>query len=292
MPVNTNSRLTGVSAALYTNHTWASRPAASAENAGTIIRVTDVGPGGVGALFISDATVWRPVNGQASLARWSVPVGVPSSGSIANNGALTLTTALDRVYSDGIYLRFPANAIAAGVPAGLYYCVMSSTTVGTIFNNSSLGIPSIPASPVPFSTTGPGAYVQTTGTDIILITLPIPGGLLGSNGSLANTHTLVLNATSNSIVYRQRYANYGFAEFYPNLMSLIVGTTEFVNTSTTAQKSMSTVFTGIGGSSGTVQSQNLGAVNSSINQDYTQLVTLTLATDWLIIQSGNIKLRN
>lgn len=121
------------------------------------------------------------------LAQTAIPVILQSSGTIGNNGALSAITALPTTYAS-CYLYFPVDKIAAGVAAGLYYCVMSSTTAGTIYNNKydpTLGLmPTIPASPTAFVTTGPGAYVQTTGADITLLGCKIPGGAMGNNGSL------------------------------------------------------------------------------------------------------------
>lgn len=62
----------------------------------------------------------------------STPSGIPSGGTVTANGALSLTTALPRIYSGGIWLAFPAAALygAGGVnggglasAAGLYWCV-------------------------------------------------------------------------------------------------------------------------------------------------------------------------
>lgn len=115
----------------------------------------------------------------------AIPCILPSSGTIGNNGALSALTALPTTYTSA-YLYFPVDTIAAGVAAGLYYCVMSSTTAGTIYNNvydPSLGVlPTIPASPTAFVTTGPGAYTQTTGSVISLVGYTIPGGSMGANG--------------------------------------------------------------------------------------------------------------
>jgi hypothetical protein len=132
-----------------------------------------------------------------------------SSGSIADNGALTVSTAFATTYTK-CFQYFPADKIAVGVPAGLYYVVMSSTTVGTIYNNTyTSGVPTEPVSPTAFVTTGPGAYTQTTASDITLLNVTIPGGSLGINGKFfgypefvysnsANTKTLklMLNATA------------------------------------------------------------------------------------------------
>jgi hypothetical protein len=136
------------------------------------------------------------------LLQTNVPVFIPSSGSIGNNGALTLTTALDTTYAN-CYLYFPANAIVAGSAAGLYYTQMSSTTVGTIFNNTySGGKQTIPSSPTAFATTGPGAYTQTTATDITLLSTTLPGGAMGAHGSLFLFAQEVMASSGNAKVVK------------------------------------------------------------------------------------------
>lgn len=162
--------------------TWANRPSASA-NAGRFINVTDIVPGGL--RFYSDGVNWKSSNNSRMiLSSMQCPIILPSSGSIGNNGALTLTTALPYIIPN-CFMYFPANAISAGSAAGLYFVQMTSTTVGTIFNNTySSGNVTIPASPTAFSTTGPGAYTQTTATDLGGLSLTIPGGLIHSTASL------------------------------------------------------------------------------------------------------------
>lgn len=119
----------------------------------------------------------------AYLVQNGLPMIKPSSGSIGNNGALTLTTPLPAGITKS-YQYFPAGAIFAGSTAGLYYTVMSSTTVGIIYNNTyTSGQPVEPITPTAFVTTGPGAYTQTT-TTIDLITAVLPANSLGKNGSL------------------------------------------------------------------------------------------------------------
>lgn len=114
----------------------------------------------------------------------SIPMVLPSSGSVGNNGALTLTTALHAVYAQ-CYMYFPAGALYAGSVAGAYYTVMTSTTQGTVYNTRyEGGIPSIPSAPTSISATGPGAYTQTTNADITLLSTTLPGGLMGPYGAL------------------------------------------------------------------------------------------------------------
>lgn len=129
-------------------------------------------------------TLAKLTGGSYTLFQNGIAMIVPSSGSIGDNGALTLTTALPTTFVN-CYMYFPANAIEAGSAAGLYYVQMSSTTAGTIFNNTyTSGRPTIPASPTAFVTTGPGAYTQTTATDLTISSFALPGGAMGAHGVL------------------------------------------------------------------------------------------------------------
>jgi hypothetical protein len=155
-------------------------------------------PNFITSFMVAFKTLARMLGINYQLLQANVPVFLPSSGSIGNNGALTLTTALDNAYVN-CYMYFPANAIAAGVAAGRYFVQMSSTTAGTIFNNTyTSGRPTIPSSPTAFVTTGPGAYTQTTATDITLLATTLPGGELGVNGSLFTFFQAVMNSSANT----------------------------------------------------------------------------------------------
>ena len=119
-----------------------------------------------------------PVIGQTA-----IPMIVPSSGSIGNNGALTGIASLPAVYTS-CFMYFPAGAVVAGSLAGMYYVVMSSNTAGTIYNNAYTGgAPAIPTSPTAFATTGPGAYTQSTSA-VEVASIVVPAGAMGKNGRL------------------------------------------------------------------------------------------------------------
>lgn len=80
-------------------------------------------------------------------------------------------------------MYFPAGAVFAGSSAGMYFVSLSSATTGTIFNNVyASGTPAIPAVPIAIVAAGPGAYVQTVGSDLTLINLTLTGGAIGLNG--------------------------------------------------------------------------------------------------------------
>lgn len=118
------------------------------------------------------------------LAQWGVPVMLQSSGSVGANGALTGITALPAIFAK-CFMYFKAGAVASGSAAGMYPVQMSSTSAGTIFNNPlTSGPPIWPASPTAVVDAGPGAYTQTTATDLTLLSLSIAGGTIGANGAL------------------------------------------------------------------------------------------------------------
>lgn len=152
---------------------------------------------------IADVTLTRPVGVEYKLAHAAIPVGLAPTGTMANNGAVTLGTALNTTYA-ACYLYYPAGAVAAGVPASadFLYTVMSSTTVGQVFNNSmsanldTNGMPTAPASPTAFATTGPGAFTGTTGSAITLYTLTVPAAAMGTNGLYRYAFKVALNATA------------------------------------------------------------------------------------------------
>lgn len=178
--------------------TWASFPGPTLAPIGHYY-MSDIGPNG--SLWYNNGTRILPVSGEVLLASQAIPIVIPSSGSIGNNGALSGITALVYAYPN-CYMRFPANAISAGSPAGFYYVEMLSTTTGTIYNNvhDGLSLPIIPAAPTPFVTTGPGAYTQSV-LEFTVFSCTIPGGILGKNGYLDvfcdKTHT---NSVNNKVL--------------------------------------------------------------------------------------------
>jgi hypothetical protein len=112
----------------------------------------------------------------------AIPVGVPGSGSIGVNGALTLTTALQLTYPN-IWLYFPVGAVYSNSPAGSYFCQMTSTTLGTVYNHVLVGSPYIPTTLNPVVSASIGAYTAPTSA-VNLFSFILPGGIMGANGQL------------------------------------------------------------------------------------------------------------
>lgn len=157
------------------------------------------------------------------LVQTAVPSGIPSSGTISNDGALAVNSAFVQTYSGGVWLYFPANAIHSGSAAGFYWTVMSSTTAGTIYNVA-LGageVPYIPSSPAAFSSTGPGGYTQTISTYLSCGQFVVPGGTLGVNGKLVHEAVVSLRSSANTKIL---LTNFGGQTFHQ-----ITGLTTTVN---------------------------------------------------------------
>jgi len=133
-------------------------------------------------------------------AQCGVPMLLQSSGTVGNNGALTLTSATDITYSN-CYMTFPQGALFTNSPAGQYFTQMSSHTVGVVYNNQYIsGIPTIPtaAQLVPIVATGPGAYIQPTGVLNSLVNFTFPGNVVGNNGAIRTLDTWAFINNTNS----------------------------------------------------------------------------------------------
>lgn len=120
------------------------------------------------------------------LSQGGIPISIPPSGSVGDNGALTLGTATPITYSAGIYLYFASGKVYPVSPAGFYWTVMSSTTAGVVYNNiysPNTTFPIAPTSPTPIVATGPGAFTGVQ-TEITALYMTVPGGLMGKNGRI------------------------------------------------------------------------------------------------------------
>jgi len=128
------------------------------------------GPNGLGNTLVASSGI-----------AFIMPGGTPSMG---NNCAITALASLPETYANA-YIYLPANAISAGSAAGWNFFQMSSATAGTCYNNqyTGPGVPTIPASPTPYATTGPGAWTpvitEQTGPNFTLA-----GNAMGKNGSV------------------------------------------------------------------------------------------------------------
>lgn len=133
-----------------------------------------------------------------SILNNGIPFVLPSSGTIGNNGALSAITATNVAHPHA-YVWVPGNAISTGSASGWYYAQFSSTTAATLYNNTyTSGVPTVPASPTAFVTTGPGAYTQFTAADITAISIPLEANIIGVSGSLDVTCSASVTSNGNA----------------------------------------------------------------------------------------------
>lgn len=144
------------------------------------------------------------------LAVTGLAVILPSDGTIATNGTVTLTTALPTTYAQA-WCFFPAGAVSGDATGGLYYCVFSSTTQATVYAGKQGGATGATAAFVPFvptnlvPVTGSNlAYPQLLATEIALINVTIPAGALGPNGALRVEHSVSLASSAGTKLFRTR----------------------------------------------------------------------------------------
>lgn len=189
------------------------------------------------------------------------------------------------------WMYFPANAIVAGSAAGVYFVQMSSTSVGTIFNNVlSSGAPSIPASPTAFSTTGPGAYTQTTSA-VTLVTIPVLGGSMGVNGALYVRDLWITPSNANS---KQTQVTFGgsAAVTYSPASQQTLGVERMIRNAGVTNSQIviaaSTSLSSDVGASGSAPSSL--SINTANNQNLVHTVLIGTATDYAIMASGLVEL--
>lgn len=115
-------------------------------------------------------------------ARCGIPLIAAPSGTVGAAGLLTLGTALQNIYVSA-FVALPAGALYSGSAQGVYFCKMTSTTVGTVYLNQYLpgAPPVIPTILIPVPGAGGGAYTGITGIGPNLTSLNLPANQLGDN---------------------------------------------------------------------------------------------------------------
>lgn len=147
--------------------------------------------------------------------------GSANQFTMSDNGAISTLPTLPTTYSGGAWIYMPASGISAGSAAGWYWFVASSATAGTVYNNTyTSGLPTPPRTLTSFVTTGPGLVTQNTAA-VTSLSVTLPGGTLGPNGSLAFDFLGSTAATATNRLWSLRLA-----------ASAIGGTSNFSGTTT------------------------------------------------------------
>lgn len=215
-----------------------------------------------------------------------LPVGLPPSGTVGVNGAITLGTATTIVYSGGIYWYFVSGSLYSGSLSGFYFTVMSSTTSGTVYNNlytPETNTPSVPTSPTPISGTGVAFTGVTTSVDAVSRT--IVGGSLGLNGRidchLIGSH----NNTAGNKIY---ILNFGGNQIYSTAATTSQAYTlpRYVtqNRSSTNRQISANAAVTSASSAPVLQT----SVDTLVDQTYKISLQKSAATDFMVLESSSI----
>lgn len=239
------------------------------------------------------------VHGQAPpgvkiIALSGIPFIIAPTGTMANNGGVTLGTALPTIYGNA-YIFLPAGAIAAGVPAAStwYFCQMSSTTVGIVFNNIyTTGVPTIPSSPTAFVTTGPGAYTGVI-ANAVGPQITVPAGTVGPNGALRTYFINSVNANTNSktLIYKIGSTNlcatalntagqFGTSQWFTIVNSAAQNVNVAPNSSMT------------GGFGANPAAPPHPAINFGADQTLALSATMAVATDFIVMEAFIVEVLN
>ena len=236
--------------------------------AGAMFYATDVGING--SLWTNSGGVlvpMAPITLYTSTDSYGrAPTGTINTGS---SGNITFGTAANRAYTEGLYVYLPSIATTPAITAGFYWCVMSSTTVGTLYASKG-------GAAINF-TVGASYTGVTTNVDLPLQTLK--GGVMGSYRRLSVTGILSLtnNANAKTSIIRLGSTGAGVNSFanagsYPF-------TCNFQNKGSAIQHSTPTMAGGGAGGSTSTQ-----VINTAIDQTYgPSLKSPSTATDWWIV---------
>lgn len=216
-----------------------------------------------------------------------IPFVVSPTGSVAANGVVTIGTALPTTFLGGAYVYYPAGAVFAGSAAGWYWTVMSSTTVGVIYNNVYVsGAPSAPFPLTPVVAAGPGAYTGVT-TAVVGPSIQLPvANILGLTSAIRLTlSSAYTNSANNKTVAASLGGTSIFSKVVTTTLSSVDQAIGFNQNSQALQATSAAAAAGGLGAVATAQTYNTGANFASQTNPPTLAVTLTLstATEYLVL---------
>ena len=243
-------------------------PAAS--NANKRIRVNDYG---YPITFVSNGNEYVPEGGQATIALSGIGYGIMPSGtaSAGASGHFVSGTALPHTYSAGLWMYFAANVIVTpNISAGFYWCVFSSTTTCTIYENG-------PGSAAINFSVG-GAVTGYLGAEVTARSVTIPAGLMGENGQLSSDSLSGCQASANAKTVRLKLGNSTVTSSVNSSTSLsIMGSTVTSNSNASLQYSRP-VYTG----STSTSSVTRTTIDTTAETTYSLTLQMAVATEYII----------
>lgn len=214
------------------------------------------------------------------LLQSAIPFVVSSSCTMANNGAVSVCAAMP--YTIGAsYSYWPANAICTANTAGWYWTVWSSTTAGTIYNNTYPGgQPEVVASPTAFVCSA-GSGTQTSAA-VTAMSATVPANAMGVNGSIEIINQMHLNNAASNHYWQPKFGG-----------TALIAVTE---TSTSNAGLSATIMNrGLTNSQSTVVNGGGGGTFSTIDTTSAQTISIniqisTVASDFIILDNYSLKI--
>lgn len=232
-----------------------------------------------------------------ALGATTIPMIMPPGDGAANGltwsgtvGAFTITGAVvfqSYSFPQECFLYMPANAITGtGNAAGFYYAILTSTTAGTLYNNLYQGgwpQASIPAAPTPFSGITNATFItQTTGAEITMISLTVPGGVMGPHGVFYEKDQVSCSNNANVKTLRRRGAGNQFA------LSTLTSTPGYLAGTSIRNRNSVSKQSGANGQSGdygTPGSHNFYSWDTNANWTFALTLQSAAATDILAVEA-------
>lgn len=264
---------TGANSGSYAmTDTWANLLAAHAATPfayGALLKCSNVGVNG-SIWSINASSALYPVSPVSYfsdvVARARAPSGTISTGS---SGNITFGTAAPRAYTEGLWVYLPTIATTPAITAGWYWCVMSTTTLGTL------------------SLTQGGAAINfTVGASYTGVTTQVNhpgftalGAVLGAKRRLAISGIVTATANANT---KTTYLYFGGQIASANNLSQSY-TPYSITIANKNLAALQVVTTGLF-SSGTAPTY-LTVDTASDVAIYPYLVTGSTATDWWVVET-------
>lgn len=169
------------------SYTWATRPAA-AGNAGRVVRITDIGPGG--SYWYSDGASWRPVGGSVLIASQQGSITTPLSAFTGvTSSVFTITQPI-----------IPAGMLIPGSSTIEFEAQLRRTGGnGTALVNVHMGTAKSAGDNTIYAFT----YAATTLLDLFVN----PSVLVAESGRIVATNWQARGGSGNASVYQERTGN-------------------------------------------------------------------------------------
>lgn len=200
--------------------------------------------------------------------------GIAPSGTIGTgaSGNITLGGALHRIFTEGLWLYLPTIATTPAITEGMYWVVMSSATVGTVYTNGS-GSAAI-------NFTVGSAYTGVTATAVALGTVTVPANTLTAGVVVQSVPQFAFKSSAG---IKTMKANYGSTQYWTNMPTTNASAQTLVvlrGISTAKQQGTAA------SSSGTGNTPNIPPIiaeDATVSQAITFYGNLAAATDWIVL---------